>query len=105
MGDLYGLPRSIRRRAGVSGTETFLPGTAILKIRASGAGGTVTMPKGDGAATVVLTIDATGVLEDIEYDTTSFRMGGPGQPSGQLQLVFVGTARYFVEYVPPSQGE
>ena len=104
MSDWFGLPRNIRRRSGVSGTETFLAGTAILRIRALGAGGTVTMPKGTGAATVTLTIDATG-FEDIEYASTGFRMGGPGQPAGQLALVFTGTTSYFVEYVPTSIGE
>lgn len=104
MSDWFGLPRNIRRRSGVSGTETFLAGTAILRIRALGAGGTVTMPNGTGAATVTLTIDATG-FEDIEYANTAFRMGGPGEPASQLALVFTGTTSYFVEYLVPPGGE
>ena len=99
-----GLSRRVARRSGISGTETFQPGTAILRIRATGQGGTVTMPKGDGLTTITLTLNADG-LDDVSYEHALSLMGGPGEPAAQLALVFTGTASYFVEYRPPPQGE
>jgi hypothetical protein len=99
-----GLNRQVARFAGISGVVALQPGTALLRLRATGAGGTITMPDGKGS-TVTITIDAvTGVFEDTSYEHVNTIFGGPGEAAALNQVSFVGTNTYYLEVKPPPQG-
>lgn len=99
-GGTYGLLATVRRRAGNAGVETFAAGTKIIHIFATGPGGQVVMPKGDGTNTIAVPMSA--VPFDAQFLHECFVLQGSG---ALLQLNFQGTSSYFVEYVTPSEGE
>lgn len=93
-----GLSGQVKRRAGVSGTETFASGAFILQIKASAASsGTIQMPSGDGSTTITVTVPS-GAPFSLQENHTNFVLQGAGT---QLQLVFTSTNAYFIEYIEP----
>ena len=98
--------RAYRWRSGVSGTETFQPGSNVLLIRAiAGAGGaTISRPAGSGAGTTTDTIPA-GDSFYLKVDDDTYTLGGPGQAAALLAIVLTGTSSYTIGYRAPSGGE
>jgi hypothetical protein len=99
-----GLSRQIARFSGISGIVAVQPGTALLRLRATGVGGTITMPDGKGATVTIVIDPVTGVFEDVSYEHTLTVFGGPGQAAALNQVTFTGTGSYYMEVRPPPQG-
>lgn len=94
----YDLKGAVKTFSGTSGTCTFPSGSRILQIVFSG--GTMTIPTGDGSTLQTVTGVAGQFWYLEEHHASRVLQGASG--SSQLQIVFTGTASYFVEYVGPA---